>query len=142
MPRFSFFQKRKKSTKEDSPPPPYAEGDLILLEQAHASGIEQVSTLGTEIKATDTPQWIWTNAQCRAWIFAVCSKNLGLGVEESKIISEKFEGYGPNIYCLKFENWVDIFGSDNPSRAESVYSTILGLQDEEGAVPKTIRLQH
>jgi hypothetical protein len=135
MPLFSYFQKRKRSsTKCTSPPPPYAECDPALP--------EQVPVTENSIKATDIPQWIWTNAQCREWLFAVCSESLGLGVEESKAISEKFEGYGPNIYCLKFEDWLNILGSNPMGRAYSVYSTLLSIRHEKGAVPKNVVLNH
>ncbi|KAN0094259.1 hypothetical protein V8E51_017443 [Hyaloscypha variabilis] len=47
------------------------------------------------IKATDVPQWLWSNSQCRAWIFAVCTELLAYSEEEGEDVAAKFTGFGP-----------------------------------------------
>ncbi|PMD29687.1 hypothetical protein L207DRAFT_593254 [Hyaloscypha variabilis F] len=92
------------------------------------------------IKPTDTPQWAWTNGQCKEWLFAVCYETLGLSGEEAKTISDKFDGFGPVIYCMGRKDWMKLLGTSN--RANSVYAMVLNLAREPGAVPHGLTIKH
>jgi hypothetical protein len=125
MPRrslFSWLKSPKPKDNEQATPPPYT------TEDQHA------------IKATDTPQWLWTNLQCREWIFAVCLDNLGLCVEECQEIADMFEGYGPSIYSNNVFFWEELFGSR--ARANAVFSQIFAVRNKKGALPPGITYDH
>jgi hypothetical protein len=55
------------------------------------------------IKATDTPQWLWSNEQCLLWIIAVCVTLLNNSVEEAEEKAARFRGFGPIIFENKVE---------------------------------------
>ena len=123
--------KKKKTTSAAAPapalantrdisPPPYQEPETIA--------------------PTSVPQWLWTNAQCREWVFQLCVETLGLSVEESRSISDRFDGYGPNIYTMTTAGWEGLLGTKQ--RGCGVYSAVLSMRDRKGAVPKNVRLTH
>ena len=132
MPFFSCLGSRKQlpqEQNEQTSPPPY-----------DASNAPEIVESKVVIKASDAPQWHWTNAQCREWIFAVCVHNLGLDAEESRMISEKYEGYGPSMYFNDGAYWKYILGSDQ--RGGSVFAQIFGSRMEKGGLPKGITFPH
>jgi hypothetical protein len=61
--------------------------------------------LTRHIRAKHAPQWRWTNAECRQWIYLVCNHTLGLDVFELSKIADKLEGCGPNINCILLNGW-------------------------------------
>jgi hypothetical protein len=115
----------KSSANHPPPPPTYTATQTALL--------QRVPNYTTTIKAANVPQWAWTNAQCKEWLFAVCYDTLGLTGEEAKVISDKFDGFGPVLYCMDYKEWYKLLGSEN--RARGVYATLLNVQHEPGAIP-------
>ncbi|PMD30196.1 hypothetical protein L207DRAFT_641773 [Hyaloscypha variabilis F] len=91
------------------------------------------------IQSSSVPQWLWTNAECRRWLHLVCYITLGLSYEQSADIAQRFEGCGPNIYTLKWEKWLELWG--NRERAEGVWSLLVSMRRRKGAVPKGVRIR-
>ncbi|KUJ18015.1 uncharacterized protein LY89DRAFT_668212 [Mollisia scopiformis] len=76
-----FLRRRRDSQKE---PPPYTE--------------DIASKPTRSIKATDSPQWRWTEAQCQEWFAAVFVRFLEKSPEEAARLSRSIKGWGPSIY--------------------------------------------
>ncbi|TVY41201.1 hypothetical protein LOCC1_G006936 [Lachnellula occidentalis] len=66
-------------------------------------------------KATDLPQWRWSNKECRQWITAVLVEYGSIGREKAGTQARKFEGFGPTIYAIPLETWMDWFGHNGHS---------------------------
>lgn len=113
-------------TSEQTSPPPY---DSSIT-----------TTPSQKIKATDTPQWLWSRSQCRAWLTALCTELLDMESENAQKIAGRFGGYGPTIYLMLMQEWRDLLG--NASAGDSVYAMLLGVRNQKGAVPKTVILRH
>lgn len=91
------------------------------------------------IKATDTPQWLWSNNQCRQWLVAVLETLLHFSPEEAQSTALQFEGFGPSLYLMAAEEWGRMLGRD-PAR--SVYGLILSQRHSKGAVPRGTVVPH
>ncbi len=50
----------------------------------------------------------------------------------------KFEGFGPDLYMLRWDDWDKWLGA--PGRA--VYTILINLGAEKGVVPKTVMIYH
>jgi len=61
------------------------------------------------IKATDTPQWLWSNQQCRSWIIAVCVTLLNNSVKQAEEKAARFRGFGPMIFEITPEDGIIYF---------------------------------
>lgn len=72
-------------------------------------------------------------------MFQTCVESLGLDVEESREISDKFDGFGPNMYTMTVAGWDELLGSKH--RGCGVWSSILSMRDKKGAVPKNVWLK-
>jgi hypothetical protein len=51
------------------------------------------------IQSLDTPQWEWSNAQCREWLCAVllyCGRDSQHALKKSR----RFHGSGVNMFCM------------------------------------------
>ncbi|KAE9376295.1 hypothetical protein N431DRAFT_462140 [Stipitochalara longipes BDJ] len=119
----------------DSSPPPYTPSQSALLQS-----VPDYTATANPIMPTDTPQWVWTNAECKEWLFAVCYENLGLSGEESKAISDNFDGFGPVIYCMDQTDWKKLLGTNH--RANGVYAMVYNLMSAPGAVPPGLIIKH
>lgn len=84
------------------------------------------------ITAGSTPQWLWPTSHCRAWLTAVFIKDLKLSPEKAAEIASGDFGIGANLYCRNLEYWIRVLGE---SDGRTVYARILGMREEEGAVP-------
>jgi hypothetical protein len=83
----AFLSKLIDRMKPSSSPtlePNYTESQAALLHR-----VPEYTVAASAIKATDVPQWVWTNAQCKEWLFAVCYDSLGISPKVSKEIAEK-----------------------------------------------------
>jgi len=109
-------------------------------QSAFLQRVPQYTVTDEPIEATDTPQWAWKNAQCKEWLFAVCYESLGLSGEEAKAISDKFDGFGPVIYCMDQKGWKNLLGTTH--RANGVYATVYNVMREPGAVPPGLIIKH
>lgn len=112
----------------EAAPPPYT-GEVTIPSALIRHGI----------LATDVPQWTWSNAQCREWLFVVYTSLLNLGIEESRDVAEAFVGFGPELYMMRLDEWDKLVGKD---RARSVYALLLSRRHEDGAAPRSIQFQH
>jgi hypothetical protein len=92
------------------------------------------------IEATDVPQWLWSNTQCRAWIAAVCEDLLAYSDGNAEIIASNFSGFGPRLFSINIEHWNSLLGNNVIGKiiadAESVYALIFSLRREKGAIPE------
>lgn len=110
---FNFF-------KTDEQPPPYA-------------AEEPGPNTRAIIQHSDTPQWEWTQSQCRAWLHAVMSHYFELDADMARVYATHFEGAGPNLYLYTFPQWSAIMGTN---RAAALYSMIATRGNNKGGVPK------
>lgn len=92
------------------------------------------------IKATDIPQWLWSNKQCRSWVIAVCVTLLNNSVEEAEEKAARFRGFGPIIFENNLESWNYVLR--DIVDATSVYGLVLGQTREKGAVPGGVSFSH
>lgn len=92
------------------------------------------------IKASDMPQWLWSNAESRAWIFAVCVAYLNYSPEESEGAANKFKGMGNQLFARTLIEWGDIL----PCRedANSMHSLIMSRMHLKGGMPLGFRYPH
>jgi hypothetical protein len=129
------FTKPRTTTENTSPPPPYSTSQ----NPTNTSPIQS-------IKATDVPQWLWSNAQCRAWIATVCEDLLGYSDENAEMIASNFAGFGPRLFSMEIEHWHSLLGKNvvgkNIADAESVYALVFGLRREKGAIPEGTTYTH
>lgn len=79
------------------------------------------------IRAADTPQWTWSNAQCRDWVTEVlveyCSRDRKYAREKADSVFAK-GGFGPRIYNLRKESWRHHLGVED---GQSMYSLVTSL---------------
>jgi len=88
-----------------------------------------------QIKASDIPQWRWSNRQCREWLAAVLIEYGNLEKEEAERQARQFEGFGPRLFSTFFETWVKWFGANG----SCIHNIIYEMFYEKGACPKGIR---
>lgn len=89
-----------------------------------------------QVLATKTPQWTWTNTQCREWLTAIGVWYLGYDEDKAKGVAERFVGFGPTLFAKTIQCWEVIF--IHKLEANAVCTMIYNLQKEKGAVPKGI----
>ncbi|KAE9365153.1 hypothetical protein N431DRAFT_496302 [Stipitochalara longipes BDJ] len=92
------------------------------------------------IRAADTPQWAWSNAQCREWLAAVlveyCNRD---PVVARELADNMFAdgGFGPRLYTTKLVTWEGYVGKRD---AEGIHGLLLSLRKEKGAVPASVKI--
>ena len=64
--------------------------------------------------------------------------NANMTAEAAETTANKFEGFGPNIYRMEQQEWVDMLGRNG----RGLYAMILAMRDEEGVVPKCLEITH
>ncbi|KAH7399818.1 hypothetical protein BKA64DRAFT_777902 [Cadophora sp. MPI-SDFR-AT-0126] len=96
-----------------------------------------VSPPRSRITTSNTPQWTWTNVHCKAWIYEICIIQLGYSSENAETICNKFLGIGPTLYAMDRVDWEALLGRYN---GMGVYSTLLSLRNQAGAVPENIEM--
>jgi hypothetical protein len=84
-----------------------------------------------------TPNWNWANEQYRHWLRVLYNTYLGLSVGEAVAISLRFEGFRPNVYLMKIEEWEELLGE---TKVTGVYWWLLSVRHT--AVPKHINIAH
>ena len=100
--------------RETSPPPYDYDYDCDFRSLTPSRGI----------KATDTPQWLWSRPQCQSWIIAVCIDLLDMRANQAQKVASNFKGCGPNMYVMRIEAWGILLGTSEGGSA--VYSILLG----------------
>ncbi|CAG8975396.1 hypothetical protein HYALB_00011477 [Hymenoscyphus albidus] len=121
-PFFHRFLNRNKTSKEEAPPPYHS-----------------TSAFSSKIKAKHTPQWRWSNHQCKEWITAVLVTYLNLPLAEAEAKASQFEGFGPSLFERDHAWWEWFLGDGVGS---PVFSLIFSLRDEPGALPEGITYDH
>jgi hypothetical protein len=91
------------------------------------------------IKAYDTPQWLWTNAQCQAWITAYCVEMLSFDLSRAEGIARDFRGAGTTIYTMKIEFWKRRMGE---LEGITIFNYLCSVFRKDGAVPDHIMIPH
>ncbi|KAL5321468.1 hypothetical protein ACEPPN_009426 [Leptodophora sp. 'Broadleaf-Isolate-01'] len=89
----------------------------------------------TRIVASSTPQWTWTNAHCKAWLYEVCITLLNYSVERALALCWKFLGFGPTLYAMDRSEWEALLGRYD---GMGVYSLLLGVRHQAGAAPDDV----
>ena len=93
-----------------------------------------------QIRASDTPQWAWSNVQCREWLAAVlveyCNRDLTVA---RQLADNMFAdgGFGPRLYTTKLVTWEGYVGKRD---AEGIHGLLLSLRKEKGAVPASVKI--
>jgi hypothetical protein len=106
-------------------PPSYSENNILSRKQ-----LKNLKTL-----AASTPQWRWSNAECPAWITAVCVSYLNTTMAEGEIRAARYDGFGANLWSMSSSRWKQIRGG-NVDEGSSIFNLLFGLKKEKGTVPK------
>lgn len=91
------------------------------------------------IKASDTPQWLWSEAECQAWIIAFCVTSFNMSICEAERAAKWYEGSGACIYGLDDDSWRTLVPGD---RGTSLCNFLMSRRNEKGAVPKDVIFRH
>lgn len=131
-----------------TPPPPYESTDstsqlpqkqpIMTSAQDMLSNNSPQPVKDYNIQASSTPQWRWTNAQCRDWITLVLTKYSGKEPETARALAKQFKGFGPNLYILSWTEWDAWLGPDG----QAIFAILMEVRDEKGAVPSTVEVPH
>jgi hypothetical protein len=73
------------------------------------------------------------------WLLDICTSYLNLDIKTANGVAEKFKGFGPEIYLMKQSDWVKLVGEGN---GRSVYTLLVSVRREKGAIPRNIRMFH
>lgn len=57
---------------------------------------------------------------------------------EAERLAENFQGFGPNLWLNTYETYCDWFGANG----QAIYTLLLEVRSEKGAVPKTVAIPH
>jgi hypothetical protein len=90
------------------------------------------------IKASSTPQWRWTNAQCQDWITLVLTEYSGKEPETARGLADEFLGFGPNLYLMSWKEWHAWLGADG----QAIFAILMEVHGEKGAVPSQVEIPH
>jgi hypothetical protein len=112
-------------------PPSYSENNILSPKQ-----LKNLKTL-----AASTPQWRWSNAECRAWITAVCVSYLNTTMAEGEIRAARYDGFGANLWSMGWTRWKEICGG-NADEGTSMFNLLFGLRMEKGTVPKGMKINY
>lgn len=113
-------------------PPPYSPNSPS---QCAACGNIQISP--PSIKATDIPQWRWTNAQCIEWLTAVFTVYAGYDQKTAEAKAKEFRGFGPRLWQMGRGDWYVWLGVEVGG---CVYIILMEMYPEKGTHPKGITL--
>jgi hypothetical protein len=111
-----------KNSKQESPP--------SYEETTHIPNANPI------ICASATPKWRWTNAQCQEWIYAVLTELCGRNEDYAREKSQKFEGFGIELYTKGYHKWIEYLGEAD---GRGIYTLIVETGWVE--VPKCVTLK-
>jgi hypothetical protein len=112
-------------------PPSYSENNILSPKQLK----------NLKILAASTPQWRWSNAECRAWITAVCVSYLNTTMAEGETRAARYDGFGSNLWSVSSSGWKRICGG-NVDEGSSIFNLLFGLKKAKGTVPKGMKINH
>ncbi|KAH9208195.1 hypothetical protein DL95DRAFT_450013 [Leptodontidium sp. 2 PMI_412] len=90
------------------------------------------------ITAASTPQWRWSNTQCRAWLTEVLIVYGGRPSPVAHRLADGFRGWGPNLYMKEWKEWNSWLGADG----QAIFALLMEEHRKEGAVPKEVEIEH
>jgi hypothetical protein len=104
---FDIGTKSRKATTpnqatDSKAPPSYSEHNILSPKE-----LKKVKAF-----AASTPQWRWSNAECRAWITAVCVSYLNTTMEEAEIRAARYDGFGTNLWWMSSVRWKQLCGGN------------------------------
>lgn len=139
--KFSIRKLLKRKSEKESQPPPYS-GQERPNDNNNENWFAKTANTYTYLRvqgitARSTPQWRWTNAKCRAWIFEVLVKYLGHTHKAACEKAEKFAGFGPFLWSLDCVQWKEYLGA---AEGQSVFTLLVSMCKEMGTIPKGGRL--
>jgi hypothetical protein len=156
-----LFEKKKEAALSgsnlfQSPPPAYEDGSTAGTSLANSAPSISPSSSTTpkprkslatflrpfakRIRAADTPQWAWSNVQCREWLAAVLVEYCNRDPVVARELAENMfadGGFGPRLYTTKLVTWEGYVGKRD---AEGIHGLLLSLRKEKGAVPASVKI--
>jgi len=141
MPFSRILQKILRKSKasldhEDQSPPPYnhteALSDDTIIRLTHTPRPKKKAH---SIKATDVPQWKWTEAECREWYKLVFMTYLSISRFEAADLANSIDGWGPSIFSRSESQWIYILGE---GRGIAMHTLIVSVRRNKGAVPRNV----
>ena len=97
-----------------------------------------LQAVSVHVKASSTPQWRWTNAQCREWITLVLTEYSGKEPKTARGLADEFLGFGPNLYMMSWKEWHAWLGADG----QAIFAILMEVHGEKGAVPSQVEIPH
>jgi hypothetical protein len=91
-----------------------------------------------KIKASDIPQWKWTNKECRQWLVKVLVEYCSIEKDAADAEAKKFEGFGPILYLMELHEWMDWLGR----KGQAIHSILVPVRHTKGAVPTSFTIKH
>ncbi|KAK0103910.1 hypothetical protein ONS96_005018 [Cadophora gregata f. sp. sojae] len=128
----SFIRRHITLKKSSSP---QQEKDVAIPSPTPSLRQRTVSPSRPRITASSIPQWTWTNAHCKAWIYEVCVVQLRYTSQNAEAICNKFTGFGTTLYTMDRTDWEALLGLYN---GMGIYSIILSLKHHADAVMEGI----
>src|SRR4051794_30025803 len=93
-----------------------------LLASNGEPSAQETLHLSPKIKATDIPQWRWSQVQCREWLAKVLGTYLNFTKREAEAKAQEFVGFGPVLFMMNREAWWEWLGGQV---GEGVYALVL-----------------
>ena len=84
-----------------------------------------LQAVSVHVKASSTPQWRWTNAQCQE-------------PKTARGLADEFLGFGPNLYMMSWKEWHAWLGADG----RAIFAILVEVHGEKGAVPSQVEIPH
>ncbi|KAG4440852.1 hypothetical protein IFR05_003665 [Cadophora sp. M221] len=113
------------------PPHAHLRGKSLQNEKENWKDIENIT-------AGSTPQWRWSNTQCRAWLAEVLIVYGGRPSPVAHRLADGFRGWGPNLYMKEWKEWNSWLGADG----QAIFALLMEEHAKEGAVPKEVEIEH
>lgn len=139
-----FSPNARLRAKHDNLTPPYssnittAKPDVIARTENHSHYVQITVHIPT-IKASDVPQWHWTQSQCREWLTVALSEYCGIGKEQASQIAAKFQGFGPNLWKMREQDWFELVGIEE---GKGMFAIMKEMRGERGAIPSNVGVPH
>lgn len=99
-----------------------------------------MNTRSVTIRASDVPQWTWSNAQCQRWVAAVLVEYYCKDRKEAERLASQFKSFGPGLWRLGAKDWHTWFGPGGGVMFDFMFA--MYRKRSPGSVPTEIRLAH
>lgn len=122
--------KRTPKEKDQALPPPYTTLESSVRVQKRS-----------RIKASDVPQWMWSQEECREWITVFCTTYLSFTPKEAEEAAGRWKGMGSRLYSIPdTQSWQAVL--PEAAHALSIYNLLFAVKRKDGAVPLGISFRH